>query len=624
MRDDDEPRRRGVRRDGAGVRGRRDLRVLRRAGCARRRSRTRGPRRACASSRSSPSTRATSRRPGGSPSSPSGWRSTAGRRPWGSSVRQSQEPSRSEMRPTSRHESSPLAEPGTIVVGEATARRLEHRFVFEPLGDFEVKGRAAPVSVFRLVGPKAREPVAGATPVVGRDERDGSAHGRARRARRGPRPGRAARGRTRDGQDAAADRAPRARRRPGRRGSKVTVSRTAASPRGRSWKRCSAGSGPTSARPRSPSGRRLGRSSVRCSAPSSTTCSPASAGSCAFESTRRRTREAPSGSGRRTFAGWRRSRGSSRSSSRSRTCTGRTPRRGSSPRRFSTSPSGRRSHWSLTEEVAPGSEGAALRLRALGDHGHRTTQIALGPLVGRRGRRAADGHPRRRGRRRHPHGTRTGGGGEPPLPRGARRGRLLEGGLEPRGRTWTITVRADLLPPALENLLVARIDRLPPDGARGSPRSPRRSVARSRWRRSRRSSASDVGESLTALLRAEIVREARRYPGLRVLVHARPPARRRAVDGHADPEARALRARRVGVRVALRRLARRAPRAARALPRAGREPAEGVRVRGARPRRLRLARLEPPVLRVLSDVELRAAGDEPADRAPDAAPQDTG
>ena len=49
-----------------------------------------------------------------------------------------------------------LAEPGTILAGEATAHRLEHRFVFEPLGDFEVKGRSAPVSVSRLVGPKAR------------------------------------------------------------------------------------------------------------------------------------------------------------------------------------------------------------------------------------------------------------------------------------------------------------------------------------------------------------------------------------------------------------------------------------------------------------------------------------
>jgi predicted ATPase len=54
---------------------------------------------------------------------------------------------------------------------------------------------------------------------------------------------------------------------------------------------------------------------------------------------------------------------------------------------------------------------------------------------------------------------------------------LPEGALESRGRTWTITVRSDLLPPALENLLVARIDRLP-ERARQLARSPRRSDAR--------------------------------------------------------------------------------------------------------------------------------------------------
>ena len=37
---------------------------------------------------------------------------------------------------------------------------------------------------------------------------------------------------------------------------------------------------------------------------------------------------------------------------------------------------------------------------------------------------------------------------------------FLEGALEPRGRTWTVTIGSlELLPPSLENLLVARIDR---------------------------------------------------------------------------------------------------------------------------------------------------------------------
>ena len=48
-----------------------------------------------------------------------------------------------------------------------------------------------------------------------------------------------------------------------------------------------------------------------------------------------------------------------------------------------------------------------------------------------------------------------------------------EGALESRGRTWTISMRSpELLPPTLENLLLARIDRLAAARA-GSPRQPR-------------------------------------------------------------------------------------------------------------------------------------------------------
>ena len=47
------------------------------------------------------------------------------------------------------------AEPGTVAIGDATARHLEQRFVVEPLGEMLVKGRAEPVVAWRLVGPKA-------------------------------------------------------------------------------------------------------------------------------------------------------------------------------------------------------------------------------------------------------------------------------------------------------------------------------------------------------------------------------------------------------------------------------------------------------------------------------------
>jgi class 3 adenylate cyclase len=61
------------------------------------------------------------------------------------------------------------AAPGTIVVGGSTARRLAHRFVLESLGEISVKGRAQPVAAWRLVrlqeGTRAPAP----TPLVGRE-----------------------------------------------------------------------------------------------------------------------------------------------------------------------------------------------------------------------------------------------------------------------------------------------------------------------------------------------------------------------------------------------------------------------------------------------------------------------
>ena len=114
----------------------------------------------------------------------------------------------------------------------------------------------------------------------------------------------------------------------------------------------------------------------------------------------------------------------------------------------------------LTEEVGPSSQGAALRLRALGEHGHRTTQLALDPLPDDAanamltGILGAEVDAATRSMLVHE------AEGNPLYLEELSRA-LLEGGLSPRGRTWTITVRADLLPPALENLLLARIDRLP-------------------------------------------------------------------------------------------------------------------------------------------------------------------
>jgi class 3 adenylate cyclase len=62
-----------------------------------------------------------------------------------------------------------VAAPGTIVVGEATARRLAHRFLLESLGEVGIKGRAQPVSAWRLVRAQTGTPAPAPTPLVGRE-----------------------------------------------------------------------------------------------------------------------------------------------------------------------------------------------------------------------------------------------------------------------------------------------------------------------------------------------------------------------------------------------------------------------------------------------------------------------
>jgi class 3 adenylate cyclase len=66
-----------------------------------------------------------------------------------------------------------VAEPGTIAVGQATARAIVSRFVLEPLGEVSVKGRKQPVEAWRLVGTQIVEEVGPQTPLVGRDEEVG-------------------------------------------------------------------------------------------------------------------------------------------------------------------------------------------------------------------------------------------------------------------------------------------------------------------------------------------------------------------------------------------------------------------------------------------------------------------
>jgi len=62
-----------------------------------------------------------------------------------------------------------IAGPGTIVVGEATAKTLIRTFALEPLGEVTVKGRREPVSTWRLIGPQGALRATGARPLVDRD-----------------------------------------------------------------------------------------------------------------------------------------------------------------------------------------------------------------------------------------------------------------------------------------------------------------------------------------------------------------------------------------------------------------------------------------------------------------------
>jgi class 3 adenylate cyclase len=61
------------------------------------------------------------------------------------------------------------AEPGSIVVGNVTAKALMQSFALEPLGDVAVKGRAAPISAWRLVGAQTALRNAPELPLIGRD-----------------------------------------------------------------------------------------------------------------------------------------------------------------------------------------------------------------------------------------------------------------------------------------------------------------------------------------------------------------------------------------------------------------------------------------------------------------------
>ena len=165
----------------------------------------------------------------------------------------------------------------------------------------------------------------------------------------------------------------------------------------------------------------------------------------------------------------------------------------------------------LTDEPIGGSEGANLRMRALSDYPHRTTELTLGPLTDDASEQLlaelleADIDAVSRERL-----VREAEGNPLYLEELARA--LEEGSLESRGRTWTISLRSpELLPPTLENLLVARIDRL----AAGPRHLAQAAAAVGRTFRVgvlAHIVGEDATHDLSALFRTQIVRELRRYP----------------------------------------------------------------------------------------------------------------
>ena len=400
------------------------------------------------------------------------------------------------------------ADPGTILVGQATSRRLVHRFDLGPPVEITVKGREEPVRASQLVRAKEREPRVPETPLVGR-EREVEAlqtvvrdleSGRGRVVLLTGAPGI---GKTRLLTELA------------------TLGGDA----------CHLARGPL------PLLRRASGVGVRRGAPRVARRRHRGA----------RDRDSHEGASRSWRALRRRHRGRSRPSGqpppaapRHARCAGREhagglrplarDARGSRPVVLSVEDT----QWAdaptrelaeavleltdrspialvLTEEPIPGSEGAALRLHALANYGHRTSELAVGPLsdeaaeellvgvVGEDIDRAA-----RLGLIREAEGN--------PLYLEELARAYLEGALEPRGRTWTVTIGAlELLPPSLENLLVARIDRQ----ADGPRRLAQTAAAIGRVfpvRVLEHVAAEGIDEPLKALLRAEVVREVGRYP----------------------------------------------------------------------------------------------------------------
>jgi class 3 adenylate cyclase len=160
----------------------------------------------------------------------------------------------------------------------------------------------------------------------------------------------------------------------------------------------------------------------------------------------------------------------------------------------------------------PDSEGWALRLRMLADFAHRSTQLTVGPLDEEESVALLEALlPAGLDERSRDEIVHRAEGN--PLYLEELLQVLVEGGSLERKEAWTVSLlSAARLSPELQALLVSRIDLLPPPARRlvqiaaiigqSSPRALLATVA----------GTAGLDDALRALLRAEILREQRRYP----------------------------------------------------------------------------------------------------------------
>lgn len=165
-----------------------------------------------------------------------------------------------------------------------------------------------------------------------------------------------------------------------------------------------------------------------------------------------------------------------------------------------------------TSRVDPATEGWRLRVRALSDHVHRTLELPLGPLSEEDAAKLLAALPQSRDLSASELAQIVAGAEGNPLYLEELCAAFVEGSGR-RGLTWAPTMAgARVLTPTLESLLLARIDRLP----RGARRLAQTAavIGRSFPLRilERVAETDDVESDLAPLLRADIIREVRRYP----------------------------------------------------------------------------------------------------------------